>query len=118
MSAIRATVRALLAGEPELTNREIMARTGFTYPQVKKARWFVANPERVKKLKERYYRSIGVRPASVVMSERRANAAKRTRDVLELRDKDKSFSQIAAELGLTRNQVAGRIRRARQAGAT
>jgi hypothetical protein len=118
MSAIRATVRALLAGEPELTNREIMARTGFTYPQVKKARWFIANPERVKKLKQRYYRSIGVRPAAVVIAERQAEAAKRTKPVLKLRQKDKSFSEIAVELQLTRNQVAGRIRRASRAGRT
>jgi hypothetical protein len=118
MSAIRATVRALLAGEPELTNRQIMARTGFSYPQVKKARWFVANPERVKELKERYYRSIGVRPAALVVAERRAEAAKQSKPVVKLRQSAKSFSQIAAELGLSRNQVAGRIRRARQVGGT
>jgi hypothetical protein len=114
MSAIRATVRALLAREPELTNRQIIERTGFTRTQVKDARWFLANPERASRLKVRYYRSIGVRPEALAVAERRAEAAKRTTPVLRLRQEAKSFSQIATELRLTRNQVAGRVRRARR----
>jgi hypothetical protein len=113
---VRAVVEALMALKPNATIREMAVATGYSYVQVKKARSYLRNPERYRVSKRAHRRSKGVRPAEVVVAERRSEAAASALPVLELHDEGMSFSQIAKELGLTRHQVAGRIRRARIAG--
>ena len=85
MSIVPATVRDLLAEEPGLTLPEIVARTGLTYAQVRKARWFLANPTRVKDVKDHYRRRIAIRPAAEVVVERQAEAAILSEPVVMLR---------------------------------
>jgi hypothetical protein len=113
---VRALVEALMALKPNATIREIAVATGYSYVQVKKARSYLRNPERYRVSKRSHRRSKGVRPAEVVVAERRSEAAASALPVLKLHDEGMSFSQIAKELGLSRDQVAGRIRRARIAG--
>jgi hypothetical protein len=113
MRGIRAAVRALFSQDPGLTIRQISDRTGYSYVQVKKALAYIKDPERHRVAKQQYLRTTGVRPAAAVAAERRRDALKISRPVLVLRKEGKSFSAIANELGLTRNQVAGRVRRSR-----
>jgi hypothetical protein len=114
---VRASVRSLLSQTPHLSIRQIAEATGFTYVQVKKARSFLADPERHRLTKQKLLRSKGVKPAAVVVAERRAVAADAALPILELRKRGMSFSQIARKLRLTKGQVAGHVRRARIASS-
>jgi hypothetical protein len=113
---VRAQVWRMLTLAPNASIREIAAATGLSYVQVKKARAFLMDPVRYRQSKQRYLRSLGVRSAAAVLEDRRNKAFEKLVPVLRLRAQGSSFSVIAAKLGLTRDQVAGRIRRARVAG--
>ena len=99
IAGVREAVRICLAQSPNLTIRQIADVTGWSYVQVKKARSYLKDPERYRVVNQQYLRGKGVRPAAVVVAERRAEAADAAfanRRVAEARDD--VFQQIAKKL--------------------
>ena len=117
IAGVREAVRNCLARSPDLSIRQIADVTGLSYVQVKKARSYLKDPGRYRIVKQQYLRGRGVKPAAVVVAERRAEAADAASPIVELRKRGMTFSQIAKKLKLTKDQVAGHVRRARIASS-
>jgi DNA-binding NarL/FixJ family response regulator len=82
--------------------------------------WQWADPERYKELNnqagERWRRRHGSKTMAQYIAEERALTRQRYTPIAKLLAKGASFTQAGAALGLTRNQVAGVVGRARNGG--
>ncbi len=124
MTGIRDCIRAEIARNPSITNRELRKRTGLSAKQVHNARWqtehlercdaharayYVRNRETILAKKEQERRDQGMRPLADISAE----ADNRAKTAAKLKRKG-SFTEVGKALGITRNAVAGRLWRAKQ----